>query len=363
MKLKRQYIYNTTYTPNYNKEMNGLIRLITNIIFSKKKKVEHDRCKKDLKLQEKELTRVTELLNLQKQRIEKLVVECSNQQQSLRQKNNVVDKGSRDTKKSVNTGQEKEGKDNDDSEYATKTGRTHLEQTNDLHIMSSIPDDTATPDHKKHRERERPNISLNAAWDKVQAIDAEFYALEQEEKRRLLEIELITLRNRSNALNSVRINDNGSVQNQEKQAKSETNSSDSSDLVIIESLNKNEVQPKNPHDQKYSEHFVDHKNDPDADDKEQSDNNSIDQEDEEYYAAIQKLRSRNGLDVHEYQQICDEMNRVFTESIQRYEQKEQQSKHDNHRLQMALNKVSCEAKQYKEWFLEKQEMHQKVQFT
>ena len=32
-------------------------------------------------------------------------------------------------------------------------------------------------------------------------------------------------------------------------------------------------------------------------------------------------------------------------------------------LQMALDKVSGEAKQYKEWFLEKQEMDQKVQLT
>ncbi|KAG2228080.1 hypothetical protein INT45_009126 [Circinella minor] len=323
--------------------------------------VEHDRCKKDLKSQEKELTRVTELLNLQKQRIEKLVVECSNSQQQLvREKNTIVDNGTHDTTKNVNKEQEKEGKDNDDPGYAT----THLEQTNNLHIISNIPDDTATPDHKKHKdltERERPNISLNAAWDKVQSIDAEFYALEQEERRRLLEIELITLRNRSNALNSASLNDNDNVEKQEEYAKSETNSIDSSDLVIIESLNKDEEQPKIPKNVPNISRHVDHKNDPDADDKEQSDNNSIDEDDEKYYAAIRNLYSRNGLDVHEYQQICDEMNRVFSENIQRYEQKEQQSKHDNHQLQMALNKVSREAKQYKEWFLEKQEMDQKLQ--
>ena len=103
------------------------MKLITNIIF---KKVQHHQCKEDLKLQEEELTRVTKLLNLHKQRIEKLVVECSNLQQQISVPQNDVDFVTSNTQKKSSKQEErgKEGKDDADAGYALRSDRPHLEQ-------------------------------------------------------------------------------------------------------------------------------------------------------------------------------------------------------------------------------------------
>ena len=107
-------------------------------------------------------------------------------------------------------------------------------------------------------------------------------------------------------------------------------------MIVFQSLNKKEQveKPKNaPSISRQANNEEDGYDNDGAIDKEQ-DNSNSDSTDEEYYATIRQLRSRNGLAAHEYQQICDEMNRAFTENIQKYERKEQQSKRDNHRLQV-----------------------------
>ncbi|KAI9270434.1 hypothetical protein BDA99DRAFT_320297 [Phascolomyces articulosus] len=315
-------------------------------------KLEHQQCKENLKSQEEEFIRVTKQLNLQKQRIEKLVVECSNLEQQLSSlnygRNHHHNQEEKSDKHDIIIVKQEE---KDNAGDVPKIDRHGFEQINDLHIISNIIPDTATNEQEETSSPKTPPLSpptnLEAAWSRYLTSKAAYQALVYEEQLRVLKIELIALMNERNILQSTVLKQkHQSTQQAESSPGHERDATNSKKNKSLKEQEKAKNAPNIRHVVVVGpEEYID---------------NDTREEDSVFQPTLQS-GNNIGLNFEETQQVCDEMNRAFTENIQKHEKKEQHYQLTNLQLKAQLDEAVREAKQYKEWFLEKQEMQKKLE--
>ncbi|KAI9495315.1 hypothetical protein BDB00DRAFT_814129 [Zychaea mexicana] len=337
--------------------------LIDAIRQNETEKREHSKCKENLKLQEEELSRITEQTKLHKQRIEKLMFECSTLQQKLLlhrlhspeqedQQEKAKDQGNKDKEK---TKEKKVDAGDVPKVYL------HFDQISDLHTVtnSTIPHDTSAaekddeylvaprpsvaippPAQRKHHHppTPSPDTLLDTARSKYIASKAAYEAVLQQEELRLLRVELVKQRHTVNS------------------------------VLGYESTTRRPIAKAEPNYKNHKASLADDDNQQEAKNAPKivqfGDNSYC------YEPTIQPPHSRESAcyDLPEgqddAQQLCNEMNKVLTETIQKHEKADRQYQNDNRKLRIQLDRASKEAaEKYKEWSLEKQQMQKKVKST